>query len=614
MKTLKILFITILTLSLAFSLPIYASSSTIPDEETLDFYDDTGNYYYNGVGGNECNVGSTQLTGSDTAEKIWNFFISQGFNDAQTAGILGNAQAESSLNITASYKSVWGLFQMLGDRRANLEAKITEAGLSQYLNTEDSSTIPEADFDRLLQVELEFTMSENDGNWQEEIKTADNPELAAEIFLTLYERAVGGETPILYYAPFKGKLYQATEKRRNYAREFYDKYAGKGTTISSSNSNSQDDGSDITIIGDSITVLSESTFKSKLPQVEIYAQNGKSLYRDLEDNDSGKKILENLLSNNQLRKTLILALGTNDSLTESDVESIISLIDNSTTVYLVNNYDSQDSNKYQNNNAAIQTIAQTRDNLSVIDWSSSASKAVNENPDTTYFTDNVHPSTPDGVDLFVETILNSLNKNQVNTCNGSADTGDPLAYLQQYIADTNFLYGTMYNIPTTANYGVPAEPLTPNSHGNGSLSSTNLSLLTSKYGAENIYSGGCWHGADCGQCSALSGWFVSMMTSYRVSGDSMNGYNVTNNISNANNLPKVSGTPTGYPSVFSEAGDPGHTGVVLKASDDGQYIIIENNYCRSGVVCVTKRSFDSSASFVDLSAGFKKDHLGTRYN
>lgn len=51
------------------------------------------------VGSCICSAGgSTQLTGSDNAEKIWNFFTGKGLSAVQVAGIMGNLQQESSLD------------------------------------------------------------------------------------------------------------------------------------------------------------------------------------------------------------------------------------------------------------------------------------------------------------------------------------------------------------------------------------------------------------------------------------------------------------------------------------------------------------------------------------
>ena len=103
-KILKTLSIIIVALTIA--TPTYAA---IPSEDILDMFNKNGIYYYNPAGNeDDCNTISTTLAGKDTAEKIWNFFIEQGFTDAQTAGILGNAKAESGPGATrASNSSYW---------------------------------------------------------------------------------------------------------------------------------------------------------------------------------------------------------------------------------------------------------------------------------------------------------------------------------------------------------------------------------------------------------------------------------------------------------------------------------------------------------------------------
>ena len=105
-KALKSIFI--IFMALIMIKPTYA---TIPSDDVLDMYNKNGIYYYNPEGSNDdCNTSSTHLVGSDTAEKIWNFFIDQGFNDAQVAGLLGNGMAESGLGPTrASNSSYFGV-------------------------------------------------------------------------------------------------------------------------------------------------------------------------------------------------------------------------------------------------------------------------------------------------------------------------------------------------------------------------------------------------------------------------------------------------------------------------------------------------------------------------
>jgi len=54
------------------------------------------------------NDSSTQLSGRNPAEKVWNFFIDKGLSNIQVAGIMGNLQVESSFSPTAMYPSTHG--------------------------------------------------------------------------------------------------------------------------------------------------------------------------------------------------------------------------------------------------------------------------------------------------------------------------------------------------------------------------------------------------------------------------------------------------------------------------------------------------------------------------
>ena len=239
-----------LLLCLTLVTPTYAS---LPEDSVIDHFDQNGIYYYNPSGIPSCSSSSTTLKGGNTAEKIWNFFIENGFNDAQTSGILGNAMAESGLIPTISSSgSYWGIFQWGGGRKDALEEKIKSAGLGEYLDPSywgisSEENIPTADLNQLISIQLEHTLSETDHDWQNELKSSSSPEESAEIFLTLFERAVGGESPILYYQPFSGLLYQATAKRRDYAKDFYNQYAGNGTTTGSELNSCSGDLSNLTL-------------------------------------------------------------------------------------------------------------------------------------------------------------------------------------------------------------------------------------------------------------------------------------------------------------------------------------------------------------------------------
>ncbi len=386
----------IITLSLLLSSP---ASARIPDEGTLDFFSENGIYYYNPDGYDECVSTSTTLTGNGAVEKAWNFFVSQGFNDAQTAGILGNAQAESSFVITRSSSgSYWGFFQWGGGRKTRLEAKIKDAGLEKYLSSsywESDSNIPEADFNQLLQIELEHTMSETDHDWQNELKKANTPEEAAEIFLVLFERAVNGDSPILHYAPYSGLLYQGSAKRRDFASNLYAQYASNNPTTTNL------DGSNITLIGDSISEGSTNAIREQFPNIHtLDALSGRTF-------NEGIEIAKNL----ELQEIVIFALGANSSsLTTNDINNVLDVLQSARKIIFVTNYG---PNGYTNNNTLFKDAAKNNLKVSIADWE----KLVSEDTNKYLNSDLIHPSAEGQsafAKLLAQTAGNDINSNGCN--------------------------------------------------------------------------------------------------------------------------------------------------------------------------------------------------------
>ena len=81
--------------------------AALPSEDILDMFNSNNVFYYNPSGSDDlCGYSMTRLSGNTIAEKIWNYFINQGFTDAQVAGILGNAKAESSIALATVIISV----------------------------------------------------------------------------------------------------------------------------------------------------------------------------------------------------------------------------------------------------------------------------------------------------------------------------------------------------------------------------------------------------------------------------------------------------------------------------------------------------------------------------
>ena len=410
-------------LSLSVLCTVLISQSTfavIPDEKTLDYYDNNGIYYYNPVGhyGDKCNSTATRLPGDNVKEKIWNYFIDAGFDDVQTAGIVGNGMAESGLTPTRSTTGAyWGIFQW-GPRRPDLWALMEEAGLGQYTSSEywgagAEELIPENDLDAIIKLELDFLMSPVDNSWIDAIQDATSPEMAAEIFLTTFERAVNGDDPITLYGPFMGLLYQGTTARRNFARETYDEYSGHG--VSSGAISQGEDGQDVTIIGDSITVGSKSALLNKfsyLTDEQIDARVSRPWNEGLE-----------VASRMDLKDVVVFALGTNNpapAVNQNDIDRLLA-ITGDRVVVLVTNYGPAG---YDTNNELFRSLAKENNNIIVADWEAEVSK----DPSKYLASDMVHPNA-EGTELFAQLIYDAINGAYRNGCSvGNDFTELVLAY------------------------------------------------------------------------------------------------------------------------------------------------------------------------------------------
>lgn len=174
-----------------------------------------------------------ELTDELVAEKIYAYFSAKGYTTAQIAGIIGNAEAESGLEPSRGVEGGgFGLFQLMDyPQRDEMFAAFDAAGVGKYAAPEywgfgESAFDNKEDFEAYMDILLEYTMDEEDPTWMSELREADSPELAAEIFLVHYERAVDGWSPVEYYSPYCGELYQATDSRREYARKWYEYFAG----------------------------------------------------------------------------------------------------------------------------------------------------------------------------------------------------------------------------------------------------------------------------------------------------------------------------------------------------------------------------------------------------
>lgn len=188
------------------------------------------------------------------------------------------------------------------------------------------------------------------------------------------------------------------------------------TSTNNSNSSSSVNGSDVTIIGDSITNGASTKLKEKLPGIDVIAKDSKFFSVDASGNPSGLSIIKS--QNSSLRKNVIFALGTNQSnLTKNNIDEVITTIGSDHNIYFITNYKSTDSNAYTNNNQLFKQAASNHSNVYVIDWANAASADLIANDGL-----DVHPTSA-SQDLFVKLIVDALPNSGSNSSDSSSNIG-----------------------------------------------------------------------------------------------------------------------------------------------------------------------------------------------
>ena len=182
-------------------------------------------------------------------------------------------------------------------------------------------------------------------------------------------------------------------------------------------------GAGTTIIGDSITWLTEDQLKAALPGVDIYSQGGKQFTYDNAENPGGLQIIKSLADSGALRDTVVFALGSNnrDAVGTPPVDAAMMEtlhgITGDRRVFLVTNYDLLNPGTYDRNNAAIRAAAE-KYGWSVIDWAGIVSGTGNPGAyilnegEAAVGNMQVHPTDPAGKKLWVDSITAALTGKQ----------------------------------------------------------------------------------------------------------------------------------------------------------------------------------------------------------
>lgn len=201
------------------------------------------------------------LSGKTNEEKIWNALVGSNVegvsnNPAAIAGIMGNMKQESNFDpFAVTNDKYYGLSQA---EKADMKA-IDDAGLGQYWGKGD--TAPDDAIKQAIDLEIEWLTKKDErflGNegWKDKgflnfLKdlTANTPEAYSDLFLVTVEGAYtdnenssmeGVNNKLEEKAAIDAakkidgdkKYYQEASKRREYAKEIYDKYSDSGACLS----------------------------------------------------------------------------------------------------------------------------------------------------------------------------------------------------------------------------------------------------------------------------------------------------------------------------------------------------------------------------------------------
>ena len=456
------------------------AASALTDDDLI-LFKEIGNIFYN-RSGTACYSGGS-LTGDGNFAKIVDYFSGNNLKGIVIsaegiAGIVANFSHESALSPfrnqgqsssptgNMSARNGYGIAQFTPRTKVlpSLQSDPRTASLfnqyydQKYGGSPSSNGIPEgvptSVNDAWLAVQLDFIVDSEftttklksyrnvggtmgldylDGGLSilDAMNQAESPEDAARVFVWIYERP----------ADKPGGAIRRGETARNI---FPEVLALLDTSVPNTGSNPTGfttDGSDITIIGDSITAHSQSDILNLLPNADIHTQADMQFYDSADDNLSGITILNQLIANNQLRDILIYSLGVNGPITLTQAQTVVNAAGPDRTVVFVSNY-APDKDYIVGNNNTFTRIAQDNPNVYVADWSG----AINTDVAAYIGPDNIHPTNPAGTQLFAETLHAAIVSNQASHAAQNCEAG----------VESTLPIGN----PTDSSVDVPCDPRT----------------------------------------------------------------------------------------------------------------------------------------------------------
>ncbi|WP_165212465.1 acyltransferase family protein [Streptococcus tangpeifui] len=155
----------------------------------------------------------------------------------------------------------------------------------------------------------------------------------------------------------------------------------------------------VLIIGDSVTLRSQDTFTSKMPNALLDASVSRSF-------DAAYETFKTNIDSNTLPETVVLAVGVNSPDNyQDDIQQFLDALPDGHRLVLVTPYDSQEDTKMSAIRDYELQLAKDNEYISVADWYQTAQ----DNPDIWGGTDGVHYSqSTNGADLYVQTIQDAV--------------------------------------------------------------------------------------------------------------------------------------------------------------------------------------------------------------
>lgn len=154
-------------------------------------------------------------------------------------------------------------------------------------------------------------------------------------------------------------------------------------------------GSEVTAVGDSVMVASTPALDQALPGIEINAQVGRQF-------STGLQVIESLKAAGQLRPIVVMALGTNGTVTTQEIGQLYAEIGPHRLLVLVNTYEARSWE--QEVNSTLAAAAHSHPGTILADWHDTIDHRTN-----LLWPDGIHPQ-PAGGDVYARMLKRALNK------------------------------------------------------------------------------------------------------------------------------------------------------------------------------------------------------------